>query len=73
MLGSDVTIRTDGNLHIEKFELTAKKRGGGGKQRMKSRPAVDGKAAEAKKSENESERTQEEAHVHHGIAQPTDV
>ena len=63
MLGSDVTIRTDGNLHIEKFELTAKKRGGGAKQRTKSRPADNGKAAKAKQSEENPERTQEDTHV----------
>jgi ribonuclease G len=73
MLGADVTIRTDGNLHIEKFELTAKKRGGGGKQRAKSRPAEDGKADSAKKSANESGRRQENTRRHNGRAQASDV
>ena len=58
MLGADVTIRTDGNLHIEKFELTAKKRGGGGKQRTKNRPAEDGKAKSEKRTARKREGTQ---------------
>ena len=39
MLGQDVVVKTDGNLHLEKFELIPKKRSGGTRQRPRSRPA----------------------------------
>jgi ribonuclease G len=51
ILGNGVTIRTDGNLHVEKFELTGK-RGGGGKQRSKRRSSVADKAGEKVKRES---------------------
>jgi hypothetical protein len=43
MLGQDVVVKTDGNLHLEKFELLPKKRAGGSRQRSRERPASGAK------------------------------
>jgi ribonuclease G len=44
MLGQDVTVKTDGNLHQEKFELLPKKRTGAGRSRSRDRSAATPKA-----------------------------
>ncbi len=43
MLGQDVVVKTDGNLHQEKFDLIPKKRSGGTRPRSRERPASAGK------------------------------
>ena len=43
MLGQDVVVKTDGNLHQEKFDLIPKKRAGGSRPRSRERPASAGK------------------------------
>jgi ribonuclease G len=53
VLGNDVTIRTDGNLHLEKFELKGR-RGGSGRPRAKRRSPMGGKAEEEKKAKADS-------------------
>lgn len=59
MLGEEVAVKTDGNLHQEKFELLPKKRTGGGRQRPRDRSTAaskpDKKPAPAGSAESATE------------------